>query len=457
MFQIIKTSRSKMQELQYLELASKGSSPPPTLLLKTTYPGNGTKRQFVKVNEEMFVSEIKKRPILYNTTMKDHKRFSTRHEAWAEVAVAMNLSEQECKKRWRSLRDAFMKVVRNKNEEEQKTWIHYRLLEFLLPFIGKKGKRSREIECMEGFDNDDDDAEYVEFEEGVELFKSSREPITVSYVTEDGEEVFQMLQDPDNIPEGAVIGIEETEDEDEIEEEERMFHDNRLVEEELQPNREDWLSPRHQINGNSNGNREENSENFLYEERLDSTMLDIQQSYEMPAQHSYAQNSVKLEALSEGDSEIHVEEIEMESVISEHPDEGSVISEHKQPESIHQNFEKQVSSEQSPECHESSSCVAPESITVSSPEPVASEQTTQELPSASPVQLQSSVREDMHVHIGNRTPEQTSKAGCGDSDERFLLSCAPILRRLPNKKNQLARLRIQQLLFELEYDEKYSS
>lgn len=40
-----------------------------------------------------------------------------------------------------------------------------------------------------------------------------------------------------------------------------------------------------------------------------------------------------------------------------------------------------------------------------------------------------------------------------DPDERFLLSCLPILKRLPNKKNALARLRIQQLLFEIEFDE----
>lgn len=40
-----------------------------------------------------------------------------------------------------------------------------------------------------------------------------------------------------------------------------------------------------------------------------------------------------------------------------------------------------------------------------------------------------------------------------DSDERFLLSCSPILKRLSNKKNALARLKIQQLLFDIEFDE----
>lgn len=136
MFKRIKTGQLNGQELHYVDFTSgrNGTSSP----MLMSYTNSGAKRRFVKVNEEMFVREIKKRPILYNTTLKDYKRFSTRHEAWAEVALAMNLSEQECKKRWRSLRDAFMKVVRNKNEEEQKTWIHYRLLEFLLPYIGNR-------------------------------------------------------------------------------------------------------------------------------------------------------------------------------------------------------------------------------------------------------------------------------------------------------------------------------
>lgn len=41
-----------------------------------------------------------------------------------------------------------------------------------------------------------------------------------------------------------------------------------------------------------------------------------------------------------------------------------------------------------------------------------------------------------------------------DSNEKFLLSCAPILRRLSDKKNCLARLRIQQILYEIEFGEQ---
>ncbi|XP_058814211.1 uncharacterized protein LOC131678236 [Topomyia yanbarensis] len=436
MFQIIKTGQTKMHGLHYLELPQKGTSPPPpSLMVRTTFPGSGTKRQFVKVNEEVFVSEIKKRPILYNTTMKDHKRFSTRHEAWAEVAVAMNLSEQECKKRWRSLRDAFMKVVRNKSEEEQKTWIHYRLLEFLLPYIGKKGKRSREVECLEEFDNDDDDdAEYVEFEDSDEIYKGNREPITVSYVTEDGEEVFQMLQDPDSIPEGAVIGIEETEDEEEIEEENEILHS---------------IHPSERLNEELTNANQDHPENFLYEERLDSTMLDIQQSYEMTEQQSYTQETVKQEIFSE----IHVDELETDSVI-EHLEEGRATPKSEKTERM--NLEKPAIIEHTADRQESTTTIISENQHLPSTELAVFDQPLQQQASTALIQCNSSGRENTQANIVI-PQDPTVKSGCSDSDERFLLSCAPILRRLPNKKNQLARLKIQQLLFELEYDEKYSS
>lgn len=461
MFQIIKTGQSKsnpkQSQLHYVNFPRKDCSSPPPLVLSAaayTQMSAGGKRQFVKVNEEMFVNEIKKRPILYNTHLKDYKKFSTRHEAWAEVAVAMNLSEGECKKRWRSLRDAFMKVVRNKSEEEQKTWIHYRLLEFLLPYIANRTRgTSRTVELMDDFD---EDTEYVEIEEDMDIFEESRQPITVSYVTEDGKEVFQMLQDPDTIPEGAVIGIEETEEEDEGEEDEMfpaMHHSEQMT-------------PNETLHSQDN-----HTGSFMYEERLDSTMLELQEAFESTRQASFADASreegIKQEALSDADgSEIHVEEIEMDSLISEQPDdyqtdtqsEAQHLMEALRPSSIRdpspvEDLLEPPIHEPIPVATEPTHSPTPPPITnsalslpVEAPEPISTNPVP--MPSVSLPREESTIRE---------SDTKPSSSSCMDSDERFLLSCAPILRRLPNKKNQLARLRIQQLLFELEYDEKYNS
>lgn len=56
----------------------------------------------------------------------------------------------------------------------------------------------------------------------------------------------------------------------------------------------------------------------------------------------------------------------------------------------------------------------------------------------------------------NAKASTSSQAHNNGSDERFLLSCLPNLQRLSNKKNQLARLKIQQLLYDIEFSDDHS-
>lgn len=55
----------------------------------------------------------------------------------------------------------------------------------------------------------------------------------------------------------------------------------------------------------------------------------------------------------------------------------------------------------------------------------------------------------------NVAVQQSSMSVELDSDDKFLLSLSPALKRLNAKKNFLARIKIQQLLYEIEFDEKY--
>lgn len=64
-------------------------------------------------------------------------------------------------------------------------------------------------------------------------------------------------------------------------------------------------------------------------------------------------------------------------------------------------------------------------------------------------QLQSPPRQQSKI----LTQTHTVHAVNDDPDERFLLSCLPALKRLPNKKNSLAKVKIQQILFEIEFDD----
>ena len=52
---------------------------------------------------------------------------------------------------------------------------------------------------------------------------------------------------------------------------------------------------------------------------------------------------------------------------------------------------------------------------------------------------------------------RTSNVTEMDADEQFLLSCLPALKRLRPRDNAIARMRIQQVLFDVEFGEEEQS
>lgn len=54
------------------------------------------------------------------------------------------MSEAEAKKRWRSLRDGFIKHVRQNDEETRGSMLHYDILKFLLPYVTGSNARHRQ-------------------------------------------------------------------------------------------------------------------------------------------------------------------------------------------------------------------------------------------------------------------------------------------------------------------------
>lgn len=117
---------------------------------------SGKKRHFIKTDEAILINEIRKRPVLYDLTQKgkvhllsvwmwndslfsheilDYKRQASRQQAWEDVALTIDLSVNDVKKRWRSMRDAFIKHVRNTDEPLRGSILHYDLMEFLTPYV----------------------------------------------------------------------------------------------------------------------------------------------------------------------------------------------------------------------------------------------------------------------------------------------------------------------------------
>ncbi|XP_058177093.1 uncharacterized protein LOC131293031 [Anopheles ziemanni] len=418
-----------------------------------TAPETPGKRQFVKVNESVFVSEIKKRPILYNVMHKDYKRITVRNEAWHAVAMVMKLSVPECKKRWRSMRDAFQKNMRNKGEEERKSWVHYRLLEFLLPFYqtGFPKRRHKSSVDYSEYNENSNDFDYLGLDNELDLYGD--EPVTVSYVTEDGKELFQILHRPNDseLPESVVAEDEEEQDDlDEIESE------GLLPTSLLRPQHGPSLTEEHQQNGElpvppssesylvtSEEEDVSESESILYEERLNSTMLDFYKPGEVESV-----DGEMWKKISDNIQEAPKECYESAAETIECTDQCLSRRARKRPK-LKPEVSRSLALEKC-EAYSTMHTVA-EPNRIESTESVAASPAPPTLPAApSPPQ-----REEESRSQGSK--EMDARLGITDPDERFLMSCAPILRRLPNKKNLIARLRIQQLLYELEYDEKYDS
>ncbi|CAG9786383.1 unnamed protein product [Diatraea saccharalis] len=92
------------------------------------------------MNEVDLIKEVEKRPILYDKSVSGFNKTKLRDDAWKEVQEALNVSESECKKRWRSLRDSFIKLQRTHGGRTR--WPYHHAMRFLLPHVEPKSESS---------------------------------------------------------------------------------------------------------------------------------------------------------------------------------------------------------------------------------------------------------------------------------------------------------------------------
>ncbi|XP_013143180.1 PREDICTED: transcription factor Adf-1-like [Papilio polytes] len=85
------------------------------------------------MNEIDLIKEIEKHPILYDKSISGFNKTKLREDAWTAVRDSLNVSETECKKRWRSLRDSFIKLQRTHGGRTR--WSYHHAMRFLLPHI----------------------------------------------------------------------------------------------------------------------------------------------------------------------------------------------------------------------------------------------------------------------------------------------------------------------------------
>nr|XP_057920792.1 transcription factor Adf-1-like [Doryrhamphus excisus] len=83
-------------------------------------------------------------PELYNVTLANYRHTESRTNAWRNISISVGVPVDECKRKWKNLRDRYLKEVRlemrNKKQGElgQSKWKYRQLLNFIAPFTGSR-------------------------------------------------------------------------------------------------------------------------------------------------------------------------------------------------------------------------------------------------------------------------------------------------------------------------------
>ncbi|KAF7199178.1 transcription factor Adf-1 [Nothobranchius furzeri] len=83
-------------------------------------------------------------PELYNVTLPNYRCTESRANAWRDISMALGVPCDACKKRWKNLRDRYLKEVRLEIKTKkqggfvQSKWKYRQLMNFIAPFTGSR-------------------------------------------------------------------------------------------------------------------------------------------------------------------------------------------------------------------------------------------------------------------------------------------------------------------------------
>ncbi|XP_016339975.1 transcription factor Adf-1-like [Sinocyclocheilus anshuiensis] len=93
---------------------------------------------------EKLIQSVHAYPVLYNVSLHDYRSAERRVKAWREVAASVGLSVVECKRRWKTIRDRFIRerrlcqLRREEGGRRLHFWPHRESLSFLEAHVRKK-------------------------------------------------------------------------------------------------------------------------------------------------------------------------------------------------------------------------------------------------------------------------------------------------------------------------------
>ncbi|KAM9569705.1 uncharacterized protein ACWYII_038897 [Salvelinus alpinus] len=92
--------------------------------------------------EERIIFAVSSKPCLFDTTADSYRDINTKNAAWRQVSTIVGLPEEDCRRKWRGLRDRYQRERRAEKEKRsgsaasgQQPWRFCHILSFLDPFI----------------------------------------------------------------------------------------------------------------------------------------------------------------------------------------------------------------------------------------------------------------------------------------------------------------------------------
>nr|XP_046231423.1 uncharacterized protein si:zfos-128g4.1 [Scatophagus argus] len=94
--------------------------------------------------DEKLILAVFNYPELYNVTLPNYRCTESRANAWRNISILLGLSSEECKRKWKNMRDRYLKEVRmeikskKQGEIVQSRWKYRQLMNFIAPFAGSR-------------------------------------------------------------------------------------------------------------------------------------------------------------------------------------------------------------------------------------------------------------------------------------------------------------------------------
>ncbi|CAL8292758.1 unnamed protein product [Arctogadus glacialis] len=117
---------------------------------------------------ERMIMAVFRRPVQWNMRIDIHRDKNKTNQAWKEIGEEFGLPEKDCKKRWRDLRDRYVRERRDASgttasgsaASNRRPWCHAGLMAFIDPFVASRMTTSNMPEsCENGVDESVNESE----------------------------------------------------------------------------------------------------------------------------------------------------------------------------------------------------------------------------------------------------------------------------------------------------------